>query len=188
MKTNKFYLLLATFMVCATSVFISCSDDDDNNSSKEQGDKAVEALKIRVLDDEGNVVFGEKNEQGFYEIGMENQEDATTLVGGYVNNANYDGGATTYILPDGRGDVSVEPSPKKGVYYNLGVRVKSIPEMKDLKLQVVEPGYMEGENRIFSVAWYKCNDSNCGKEFKLPNMAAKQCPVCGNKDVTKIEK
>ncbi len=42
MKTNKFFLSLATLMVCATSVFISCSnDDDDNNNSKELGDKAV---------------------------------------------------------------------------------------------------------------------------------------------------
>ena len=63
MKTNKFFLSLATLMVCATSVFISCSnDDDDNNNSKELGDKAVTELKTRLIDEDGAVVFGELNE------------------------------------------------------------------------------------------------------------------------------
>ena len=54
MKTNKFFLSLATVMVCVSSVFISCSsDDDDNNSSKELGDKAVEELQSRLLDETG---------------------------------------------------------------------------------------------------------------------------------------
>lgn len=183
MKTNKFFLLLATFMVCVTSVFISCSsDDDDNNNSKEMGDKAVEALKARLLDKEGNVVFGEPNEQGFYEIGM-NQEDATTLVSNYVNNANYAGGATTYKLPDARGEVSVEPGTSEGVFYKLEVRVKGIPEMT---LQVEDFNYMEGENKVKLLSKYKCN--KCNAEFKLPKKAAKVCPSCGKDDIEEIEK
>ena len=94
MKTNKFFLSLATVMVCVSSVFISCSsDDDDNNSSKELGDKAVEELQSRLLDDEGNVIFGEANGQGYYDIGMETQADAQKLIAQYAKNyagtANY---------------------------------------------------------------------------------------------------
>ena len=119
MKTNKFFLSLATVMVCVSSVFISCSsDDDDNNSSKELGDKAVEELQSRLLDDEGNVIFGEANGQGYYDIGMETQADAQKLVAQYAKNyagtANY-----TYTLPDARGTVQVDKGNEEGVYYNL---------------------------------------------------------------------
>ena len=183
MKTNKFFLSLATVMVCVSSVFISCSsDDDDNNSSKELGDKAVEELKSRLLDEEGVVVFGEKNEQDFYEVGIETQADAQKLVAQYAKNyagtANY-----TYTLPDARGSVQVNKGNEEGVYYNLEIRVKSIPQ---IKLQVVEPNYMEGDNKIRPFTSYDCND--CGLKFKIPNLAAKICPTCGSKNVKKIQK
>ena len=183
MKTNKFFLSLATVMVCVSSVFISCSsDDDDNNSSKELGDKAVEELQSRLLDDEGNVIFGEANGQGYYDIGMETQADAQRLVAQYAKNyagtANY-----TYTLPDARGSVQVNKGNEEGVYYNLEIRVKSIPQ---IKLQVVEPNYMEGDNKIRPFTYYDCDD--CRLTFKIPNLAAKICPTCGSKNVKKIQK
>jgi DNA-directed RNA polymerase subunit RPC12/RpoP len=183
MKTNKFYLLLATFMVCATSVFISCSsDDDDNNNSKEQGDKAVKELQSRLLDEDGNVVFGEPNDQGVYEVGIETQTDAQKLVSQYAK--DYSGAANyTYTLPDARGTVRVNQGDEEGVHYNLEVRVKGIPEMN---LQVVEPNYMEGENKIIPFTSYDCN--NCSIPFKVPNMAAKKCPSCGSSNVRKKTK
>jgi DNA-directed RNA polymerase subunit RPC12/RpoP len=181
MKTNKFFLSLATVMVCVSSVFISCSsDDDDNNSSKELGDKAVEELQSRLLDDEGNVIFGEANGQGYYDIGMETQADAQKLVGQYAK--NYDGNAATYTytLPDARGTVRVDKGDVAGVYYNVKFAVTGIPQMT---LQVVEPNYMEGENKIKILSTYVCND--CGASFKLPNKAAKVCPSCGKTNIEK---
>lgn len=181
MKTNKFFLSLATLMVCATSVFISCSnDDDDNNNSKELGDKAVTELKTRLIDEDGAVVFGELNEQGCYEIGIETQTDAQKLVGQYAK--NYDGNASTYTytLPDARGTVRVDKGDVDGVYYNVKFAVTGIPQMT---LQVVEPNYMEGENKIRPYSTYNCTD--CGAQFKLPSLAAKQCPECGSKNIEK---
>lgn len=181
MKTNKFFLSLATLMVCATSVFISCSnDDDDNNNSKELGDKAVTELKTRLIDEDGAVVFGELNEQGCYEIGMETQADAQKLVGQYAK--NYDGNAATYTytLPDARGTVHVDKGDVDGVYYNVKFAVTGIPQMT---LQVVEPNYMEGENKIKALTSYNCN--SCGNKFRLPNLAAKICPSCGGTDLVK---
>jgi rRNA maturation endonuclease Nob1 len=184
MKTNKFFLSLATLMVCATSVFISCSnDDDDNNNSKELGDKAVTELKTRLIDEDGAVVFGELNEQGCYEIGMETQTDAQKLVGQYAK--NYDGHASTYTytLPDARGTVRVDKGDVAGVYYNVKFAVTGIPQMT---LQVVEPNYMEGDNKIRPFTYYDCDD--CRLQFKIPNLAAKICPTCGSKNVKKIQK
>lgn len=179
MKTNKFFLLVATVMVCVSSAFISCSSDDDDNNSKELGDKAVKELQSKLLDEEGNVVFGETNDQGYYDIGMETQADAQRLVAQYAK--NYSGTANyTYTLPDARGTVQVDKSNEEGVYYNLEVRVKSIPP---IKLQVVEPNYMEGENYIKILIAYVCND--CKASFKLHNKSAKQCPECGSKNIEK---
>ncbi|MBS7322981.1 MAG: hypothetical protein KIG78_05650 [Bacteroidaceae bacterium] len=181
MKTNKFFLSLATLMVCATSVFISCSnDDDDNNNSKELGDKAVTELKTRLIDEDGAVVFGELNEQGCYEIGIETQTDAQKLVVRYAK--NYDGNAATYTytLPDARGTVRVDKGDVAGVYYNVKFAVTGIPQMT---LQVVEPNYMEDENKIKVLTSYYCN--SCGNKFRLPNLAAKICPSCGGTDLVK---
>ena len=181
MKTNKFFLSLATLMVCATSVFISCSnDDDDNNNRKELGDKAVTELKPRLIDEDGAVVFGELNEQGCYEIGIETLTDAQKLVGQYAK--NYDGNAATYTytLPDARGTVRVDKGDVAGVYYNVKFAVTGIPQMT---LQVVEPNYMEDENKIKVLTSYYCN--SCGNKFRLPNLAAKICPSCGGTDLVK---
>ena len=181
MKTNKFFLSLATLMVCATSVFISCSnDDDDNNNRKELGDKAVTELKTRLIDEDGAVVFGELNEQGCYEIGIETLTDAQKLVGRYTK--NYDGNAATYTytLPDARGTVRVDKGDVAGVYYNVKFAGTGIPQMT---LQVVEPNYMEDENKIKVLTSYYCN--SCGNKFRLPNLAAKICPSCGGTDLVK---
>lgn len=168
-------------MVCATSVFISCSnDDDDNNNRKELGDKAVTELKTRLIDEDGAVVFGELNEQGCYEIGIETLTDAQKLVGRYAK--NYDGNAATYTytLPDARGTVRVDKGDVAGVYYNVKFAVTGIPQMT---LQVVEPNYMEDENKIKVLTSYYCN--SCGNKFRLPNLAAKICPSCGGTDLVK---
>lgn len=185
MKTNNFFLSLATLMVCATSVFISCSnDDDDNNSSKELGDKAVEELKSRLLDEEGNVAFGEANNQGYYVIGIEDQADARELVTLYAKGYT-DADTYTYSIPDNRGNIRVDKSNEAGVHYNLEVRVKSIPQLDQIKLQVVDPGYMNDENVIKSFIKYICNNNACGKTFTLPVMAEKKCTFCSSTDIVK---
>ena len=83
------------------------------------GDKAVTELKTRLIDEDGAVVFGELNEQGCYEIGIETLTDAQKLVGQYAK--NYDGNAATYTytLPDARGTVRVDKGDVAGVYYNV---------------------------------------------------------------------
>lgn len=185
MKKNVSFFAFATMMLLGlSSVFYACSsNDDDDNNSKELGDKAVEALQIRLLDDDGVIVFGELNEQGYYEIGMETQADAQKLVAQYAQ--GYAGADTyTYTLPDARGTVRVDKGEEAGVYYKVEFKVKGIPEMK---LMVVEPNYMEGENIIRPLTSYVCNNSNCNNKFKLPNLAAKICPACGSDDVTKIK-
>ena len=183
MKKNLTFFAFATMMVLGmSSVFYACSDDDDNNNSKEQGDKAVKELQSRLLDEDGNVVFGEPNDQGVYEVGIETQTDAQKLVSQYAK--DYSGAANyTYTLPDARGTVRVNQGDEEGVHYNLEVRVKGIPEMN---LQVVEPNYMEGENKIIPFTSYDCN--NCSIPFKVPNMAAKKCPSCGSSNVRKKTK
>ncbi|MBR1520743.1 MAG: zinc ribbon domain-containing protein [Bacteroidaceae bacterium] len=180
MKTNRFYILLVTLMVCTSSVFVACSnDDDDNASSKELGDKAVAELQTRLIDEDGAIVFGEPNDNGFYEIGLESQNDAQKLVTQYAK--GYAGTATyTYTLPDTRGTVRVDKGEEVGVFYNVKFDVKGIPQMK---LQVSDINYMDGENIIKAITSYKCN--NCGSQFKLPNMAAKICPSCGSSNVVK---
>lgn len=183
MKKNYTFFTFATMMLLGmSSVFYACSSDDDNNNSKEQGDKAVKELQSRLLDEDGNVVFGEPNDQGVYEVGIETQTDAQKLVSQYAK--DYSGAANyTYTLPDARGTVRVNQGDEEGVHYNLEVRVKGIPEMN---LQVVEPNYMEGENKIIPFTSYDCN--NCSIPFKVPNMAAKKCPSCGSSKVTKKTK
>ena len=175
MKTNKFFLFLATVMVCATSVFISCSNDDDDNNSKDLGDKAVEELKSRLLDEEGNVVFGEKNEQECYEIGIESQADAQELVTQYAK--GYTGAAPyTYNLPDNRGTVRVEEGDG-GIHYIVKFVVQGIPTMT---LQMVDPGYLDNENIVLQFYTYKC--TNCEKEFRIHVLAEKKCPYCNQSD------
>lgn len=144
------------------------------------GDKAVTELKTRLIDEDGAVVFGELNEQGCYEIGIETQTDAQKLVGQYAK--NYDGNAATYTytLPDARGTVRVDKGDVAGVYYNVKFAVTGIPQMT---LQVVEPNYMEDENKIKVLTSYYCN--SCGNKFRLPNLAAKICPSCGGTDLVK---
>ena len=144
------------------------------------GDKAVTELKTRLIDEDGAVVFGELNEQGCYEIGIETQTDAQKLVGRYAK--NYDGNAatSTYTLPDARGTVRVDKGDVAGVYYNVKFAVTGIPQMT---LQVVEPNYMEDENKIKVLTSYYCN--SCGNKFRLPNLAAKICPSCGGTDLVK---
>lgn len=144
------------------------------------GDKAVTELKTRLIDEDGAVVFGELNEQGCYEIGIETLTDAQKLVGRYAK--NYDGNAATYTytLPDARGTVRVDKGDVAGVYYNVKFAVTGIPQMT---LQVVEPNYMEDENKIKVLTSYYCN--SCGNKFRLPNLAAKICPSCGGTDLVK---
>lgn len=144
------------------------------------GDKAVTELKTRLIDEDGAVVFGELNEQGCYEIGIETQTDAQKLVGRYAK--NYDGNAATYTytLPDARGTVRVDKGDVAGVYYNVKFAVTGIPQMT---LQVVEPNYMEDENKIKVLTSYYCN--SCGNKFRLPNLAAKICPSCGGTNLVK---
>ena len=144
------------------------------------GDKAVTELKTRLIDEDGAVVFGELNEQGCYEIGIETLTDAQKLVGRYAK--NYDGNAATYTytLPDARGTVRVDKGDVAGVYYNVKFAVTGIPQMT---LQVVEPNYMEDENKIKVLTSYNCN--SCGNKFRLPNLAAKICPSCGGTDLVK---
>ena len=144
------------------------------------GDKAVTELKTRLIDEDGAVVFGELNEQGCYEIGIETLTDAQKLVGRYTK--NYDGNAATYTytLPDARGTVRVDKGDVAGVYYNVKFAVTGIPQMT---LQVVEPNYMEDENKIKVLTSYYCN--SCGNKFRLPNLAAKICPSCGGTDLVK---
>lgn len=144
------------------------------------GDKAVTELKTRLIDEDGAVVFGELNEQGCYEIGIETLTDAQKLVGQYAK--NYDGNAATYTytLPDARGTVRVDKGDVAGVYYNVKFAVTGIPQMT---LQVVEPNYMEDENKIKVLTSYYCN--SCGNKFRLPNLAAKICPSCGGTDLVK---
>lgn len=183
MKTNKFFLTLATLMVCVSSVFISCSNDDDNNgNSKELGDNAVAALKKILLNDDGTIVFGEPNEDGIYMVGLDGQDAAKALVAKYVNNANYTGDATLYTLPDGRGTVRVEKGTEEGVYYTVAFAVKEIPQMK---LEVVDANYMDNENKIAAKTPYKCND--CGATFKLFSMEAKKCTSCGSYNIEKVK-
>ena len=111
---------------------------------------------------------------------METQTDAQKLVGQYAK--NYDGNAATYTytLPDARGTVRVDKGDVAGVYYNVKFAVTGIPQMT---LQVVEPNYMEGENKIKALTSYNCN--SCGNKFRLPNLAAKICPSCGGTDLVK---
>ena len=182
MKTNKFFLSLVTLMVCTSSVFVACSSDDDNNdNSKELGDQAVAELKTRLIDEDDNVVFGETNDNGYYEIGLESQNDAQKLVTQYAK--GYAGTATyTYTLPDTRGTVRVDKGDEEGVFYNVQFNVKSIPQMK---LQVSDINYMESENKIKILTTYICN--NCNATFKLPNKAAKICPSCGSINIEKPE-
>lgn len=144
------------------------------------GDKAVTELKTRLIDEDGAVVFGELNEQGCYEIGIETLTDAQKLVGRYAK--NYDGNAATYTytLPDARGTVRVDKGDVAGVYYNVKFAVTGIPQMT---LQVVEPNYTEDENKIKVLTSYYCN--SCGNKFRLPNLAAKICPSCGGTDLVK---
>ena len=52
-----------------------------------------------------------------------------------------------------------------------------------MTLQVVEPNYMEDENKIKVLTSYYCN--SCGNKFRLPNLAAKICPSCGGTDLVK---
>lgn len=183
MKTNKFFLLVATVMVCVSSAFISCNNDDDNkNNSKELGDKAVESLRTRLLDENGNVVFGELI-NGVYEMALQSEADAKEVVAHYVNNEKYNGEATTYNLPDERGKVRVEKGEEEGIYYSVEFNVKGIPSMT---LQVVDLNYMEGENKYYPFTTYTCN--TCTKTFKLPNMAVKKCTVCGSTNVEKENK
>lgn len=185
MKTKRLFMLLATVTLCVSSAFISCSDDNDNDNSKELGDKAVEALQIRLLDENGDVVFGEPNEHGFYEIGIETQADAQQLVAQYAK--NYKGDATPYLytLPDTRGTVRVSKGEESGIYYNVEFKVKGIPQMT---LQVVEPNYMEGDNKIKVLASYTCNNEKCKISFKLPLLAVPKCPSCGSTNVSKEQK
>ena len=181
MKTNKFFLSLAALMVCTSSVFVACSSDDDNNdNSKELGDKAVAELKTRLIDEDNNVVFGEPNDNGFYEIGFYNPDDAQKLVTQYAK--GYAGTATyTYTLPDTRGTVRVDKGDEEGVFYNVKFDVKGIPQMK---LQVGDINYMDGDNVIRALTLYNCN--NCRNTFKLPNLAVKICPSCGSTNVEKL--
>ena len=187
MKTNKFFLTLATLMVCVSSVFISCSNDDDNNgNSKELGDNAVAALKnILLNDDDGTIVFGEPNEDGIYMIGLNGQDAAKALVAKYVNNANYTGDATIYTLPDGRGTVRVEKGTEEGIYYTVTFAVQEIPQLNQMTLEVVDANYMDNENVIAAKTPYKCN--KCGETFKLFAMEAKKCTSCGSTNIEKIK-
>lgn len=177
MKKNLTFYALATMMLLGlSSVFCACSsDDDDNGNQQKAGDEAVAKLKSVLLDSDNNVVFGEANEQGLYQIGLENQSDAQSLVANYVNNAGYTGEATLYTLPDGRGTVRVEKGSEDGIYYNVKFAVQGIPSMT---LQVVEGPYMDNENKINAKTPYKCKD--CGFNFKLFNLAAKKCTSCGS--------
>ena len=181
MKTNKFFLTLATLMICVSSAFISCSSDDDNNGNgKGLGDNAVAALKAILLDDDNNIIFGEANEDGIYQIGLEDQNAARALVAKYVNNASLADDATLYTLPDGRGTVRVEKGVEEGVYYTVTFAVKEIPQMK---LEVVDANYMDNENKISAKTSYKCND--CQATFKLFSMEAKKCTSCGSTNIVK---
>ena len=182
MKKNLTFYALATMMLLGlSSVFCACSsDDDDNGNQQKAGDEAVAKLKSVLLDSDNNVVFGEANEQGLYQIGLENPSDAQSLVANYVNNAGYTGEATLYTLPDGRGTVRVEKGSEDGIYYNVKFAVQGIPSMT---LQVVEENYMDKDNAYNTFIKYQCKKSSCGLKFKLHNLAEKVCPKCGSTEL-----
>lgn len=182
MKKNFTFFTFATMMLLGmSSVFYACSSDDDNNGNQQElGDKAVAELKAILIDSDGNPVFGEANEQGIYQIGLETQADAQSLVAKYVNNAGFKDGKADYQLPDNRGKVIVNEGSEEGIFYQVQFAVKGIPQMT---LQVVEPNYMEGENVVKILSTYVCK--KCKATFKLHNKAAKICPSCGSTDIEK---
>lgn len=182
MKKNLTFFAFATMMVLGmSSVFYACSsDDDDNGNQQKAGDEAVAELKSILLDSDGNVVFGEANEQGFYQIGLESQSDAQSLVAKYVNNAVFKDGKADYQLPDNRGKVSATQDSEEGVFYQVQFVVKGIPSMN---LQVVEENYMDKDNAYNTFIKYQCKKSNCRIKFKLHNLAEKVCPKCGSTEL-----
>ena len=186
MKKYLSYLFVATGLLLGMSaIFTSCSDDDDNNDNQQAlGDKAVLRLQNLLLDEDNNPVFGEANEQGIYQMGFDEEEDATKLVGTYVNNSQYAGGQKTYTLPDARGTVKVTEGAEEGIYYEVQFAVKGITP-NPMTLQLVEPNYMDGENRLKTKTSYKCN--NCEFIFKLFNLAVKKCTSCGSTDIEKVD-
>ena len=128
MKKNLTFFALATMMLLGiSSVFCACSsDDDDNGNQQKAGDEAVAKLRNLVLDESGNVVFGETETAGLYEIGFGEKSDAVSLVAKYLNNANYKGGNSVYELVDNRGKVSVTEGQEDGVFYQMEFAVKGM--------------------------------------------------------------
>lgn len=185
MKKNSILMALAALMLLgASSIFTSCSSDDDNNGSNQQaaGDQAVAALKDLVYDPEGNVIFGEAEPQGVYEIGFDEKEDATKLVGKYLNNANYKGGNAVYNLADNRGKVSVTEGTEDGVFYQVEFAVKGIPTMT---LIIEETNYMLGkENKTNFWVTYKCKSCS----YTTQRSANSAVPYCTTHTTQKMEK
>lgn len=177
MKKNLTFYALATMMLLGlSSVFCACSsDDDDNGNQQKAGDEAVAKLRNLVLDTNGDVIFGETETAGLYEIGFKDKEDATGVIANYLNKTNYSGENAEYQLPDNRGKVSVTGGQEEGVFYQVNFAVKGIPT---ITLLMEETNYMLGkENKWKSTTTYTC--SNCKIEFTLPKKSEPKCTNCG---------
>ena len=180
MKKNLTFFALATMMLLGiSSVFCACSsDDDDNGNQQKAGDEAVAKLRNLVLDESGNVVFGETETAGLYEIGFGEKSDAVSLVAKYLNNANYKGGNSVYELVDNRGKVSVTEGQEDGVFYQMEFAVKGIPAMT---LLIEETNYMMGkDNTTTFTAEFKC--PSCSYSIRKAKSATPgKCPNDGSK-------
>lgn len=174
MKKNFTFFTFATMMLLGiSSVFYACSsDDDDNGNQQAAGDEAVAKLKSLVLDESGNVVFGETETAGLYEIGFEKEEDAVGMIANYLNKTNYSGENTEYQLPDNRGKVSVTGGQEEGVLYQVDFAVKGIPTMT---LLIEEANYMLGQENASFLATFKC--TQCTYTVKKAKKAVVSCPT-----------
>ena len=178
MKKNLTFYALATMMLLGlSSVFCACSsDDDDNGNQQKAGDEAVAKLRNLVFDTNGDVVFGETETAGLYEIGFEEKEYAAGMIANYLNKTNYSGEDAEYQLPDNRGKVSVTGGQEEGVFYQVNFAVKGIPTMT---LLVEEVNYMLGkENKTKSTNIWQCG--KCGAVFNKPKAVTNPACICGN--------
>ena len=174
MKKNLTFYALATMMVLGlSSVFCACSsDDDDNGNQQKAGDEAVAKLRNLVFDTNGDVVFGETETAGLYEIGFEEKEYAAGMIANYLNKTNYSGEDAEYQLPDNRGKVSVTGGQEEGVFYQVNFAVKGIPTMT---LLIEEANYMLGQENASFLATFKC--TQCTYTVKKAKKAVVSCPT-----------
>lgn len=170
-------MLAMLALVCVALVSFTACDDKEELSTL-SGEEMVAHIKSIVLDENGEILYGESSTiPGLYAAKADHADEARELCEKLINEG-WDGKDRKVTLPDNCGTVELKTSDvPDGVWCRVVFNVRDIP---DFTLLVATPEYCDNNNYRTPTASRESICSQCEDKLSDSEKAAKKCDNCGH--------